>query len=151
VDLSPVFQAGPPLAGGFVAVLLGLLFAGRVRAVIVSAGALVMLGALAAAGIYVGLSLACQAWDRNPRATWLALMGLLLLTATTVMFRTSHRHHSDDDDESEDDGGHRVRAPLPPPPFTPNPAPAPAPSGPSLDWGEFDGVRERWERTPVGV
>ncbi len=149
MDVTPVYQAIPPFIMGVSVLMLGLVAPGRFAKYVAVFGAFVALLSAGMAAVYVGLGLACQAWDRNPQATWLVLVSLMLLTATTVAIKSTRTRRGDDD--SDDDGGQRVRPLGPPPPMSPTPAPEPAPTGPALDWEDFDGLREGWERTPVGV
>jgi hypothetical protein len=156
VDLSPVSQAVAPFVAGLVVLVIGLFLPRPLKKIGVAAGFLLAFGAAAAAGIYVGLGLACQSWDEHPQATWIGLISLLLLTATTVMAKSSRVKHKRDEDEDDDDGGLAVRAPTPPPPAAPAPSPVPLgpPGGPGPDWGEFDDLRQDWAvpaREPVGV
>jgi hypothetical protein len=151
VDLSPVWQAGPPLVAGLITVLVGLTLPGVLKKVTIAVGALLALVSLAFGGLFIGLAYACEAWDKHPQATWVGLISLMLLTATTVAAKSSRKHKHDDDEEDDDSGGLGVFSPQPRPPA----APAPSPVGPTLDWTDFDSTREQWarppERTPVGV
>lgn len=150
MDLSPVYQAGPLLAGSFALLVVGLLCPAPVRGPVAKLGGLLTFAVLCCAAVYVGLGLATQAWETHPQYAWVGLVsafGVAYLLAEQQRRKPVHKR---DDDEDDDDGGQRLHQPEPPEPESPAPQPPPD-LPPAPDWGEFDDLRKGWEREPAGV